>query len=601
MKPWWIRLLHYVLPQSGGLAAVVGLMLAGVGLDVLRPWPMKWIIDHLLAGRPLPAGAAWLASLPGAGTPAGQLAWLAALTVALFLAGQGVRIAQGYLQSGVGLHMIFDLGADLFEHLQRLSLSFHNRRRAGDLIRRVTGDTGCVRDLVLWVFLQAATAVASLVAMFGVMWRLDPFLAVLSLAVAPPLGLLIRLFARTMTERSYRQQQLEGEMMALAEQTLTSLPLVQAYAREEYETRRFRRLSRRTVQAYLGTISSQLQFKVGTGSVTALGTAVVVVVGGLHVLSGALTVGGLWVFLSYLAALYAPMETLVYLSSGYASTSASARRVFEVLDTAIAVRDAPDAQPLPAPSQGRRGCIRFESVTFGYDAERPVLRGVSLEARPGETVAVVGPTGAGKSTLVSMIPRFFDPQQGRVLFDGVDLRRLRVAELRNAVALVLQETFLLPLTVAENIAYGRADADMDAIEQAARDANADAFIRQLPQGYATVLGERGVTLSGGQRQRLAIARALLKDAPVLILDEPTSALDAGTEAAVMEALDRLTRNRTTFIIAHRLTTVRKATRILVLDGGQIVETGTHDQLVAAGGLYSRLHTALVAPAGTARP
>jgi ATP-binding cassette subfamily B protein/subfamily B ATP-binding cassette protein MsbA len=437
--------------------------------------------------------------------------------------------------------------------------------------------------------------------MFVVMWRLDWSLSLLALAVAPPLWLLIRRFAKPMTDRSLRQQQLEGEVMAMAEQTLTLLPLVQSYAREEAETRRFRRLSRRTVQAYLANLAAQLQFKIGTGTVTALGTAALTALGGWHVLNGTLTIGGLWVFLSYLTALYAPMETLAYLSSGFASASASARRVFEVMDTEMAVKDAPDAGPLPAVTGRRPGHVRFESVTFGYEAGKPVLCEVTLEARPGETIALVGPTGAGKSTLVSLIPRFHDPQQGAVLMDGADLRRIRLANLRSAISVVLQDSFILPLTVAENIAYGRPDADLSAIQRAAREAHAEEFIRGLPRGYDTVLGERGTTLSGGQRQRLAIARALLRDAAVLILDEPTSALDVESEAAVMAGLANLERDRTTFIIAHRLSTVRRATRIVVLDAGRLVEMGSHDELLAAGGLYSRLYAALLAPAGTGGP
>jgi len=314
------------------------------------------------------------------------------------------------------------------------------------------------------------------------------------------------------------------------------------------------------------------------------------VIGGLHVLRGTLSVGSLLVFLSYLASLYTPLQGLANISSGFASAAAGAKRVLEVLEAEVEVRDAPGARPLPLRSAREGRHVLLEDVTFGYEPGRPVLHGVNLEARPCESVALVGPTGAGKSTLVSLIPRFFDPWEGRVRIDGLDLREVRLSSARARVALVLQEPFLLPLTVAENIAYGRPGAGEAEIRAAAVAANADEFIRRLPQGYQTVLAEGGASLSGGEKQRLSIARALLKDAPILILDEPTSAVDAQTEALFLEALERLMEGRTTFIIAHRLSTIRRVDRILVLENGRVVEQGAHRELLANGGVYHRFHS-----------
>ncbi|MHC4177690.1 MAG: ABC transporter ATP-binding protein, partial [Planctomycetota bacterium] len=489
---------------------------------------------------------------------------------------------------------------DLFDHLQRLSVRFHSQQSSGDLLRRVTTDSRCVRELVMGVFIPLLTSLASLTIMFFVMWKLNPSLSSIALLVALPLPVLIKLLTPRMTERTYKQQQLEGQMMSLAEQALTAVPVVQAFGREEYEDRRFRTLSRRTIRAYLRALSSQLQFKIGVSAATAVGTAAILAIGGLHVLRGSMSVGSLLVFLAYLASLYAPIETLAYLSTGYASAAARARRVMEVLEAEDLVRDTVGARSLPPRPEGERGHVCLEGVTFGYEPDRPVLRDVTLVARPGETVALVGPTGAGKSTLVSLILRLFDPWQGRVIIDGMDVRDVKLSSLRANVALVLQEPFLLPLTVEENIAYGRPTASREDIVAAAVAANAHEFIRELPEGYDTVIGERGATLSGGQKQRLAIARALLKNAPVLILDEPTSALDAETESQLLEALERLMAGRTTFIIAHRLSTIRAADRIVVLDQGRIVEVGTQLELLATGGHYYRFYALQNASAATYR-
>jgi len=550
---------------------------------------MKLIVDHVFPGEPLPATLDWINAMPGASTASGLLAWLAAATLLIFVAHRGAQVMKAYIQDGVGNRMMYSLGGELFDHLQRLSLRFHYQQSSGDLVKRVTTDSGCIRELAMGVLVPALTSLASLVIMFAVMWQLDPLLAVMALFAAIPIPVLIKLLSARMTERTYVQQQFEGQVMALAEQTLSGLPVVQAFGQEDREDRRFLALAGTTIQAYLRAIVSQLQFVVGVNASTAVGTAILMAFGGFQVLNGSLSVGSLLVFLSYVAALYSPMESLAYLSANFATASARARRVLEVLDADQEVRDRPGAVTLGPHRRGDTGAIRLEDVSFGYEPDRAVLQGISLEVQPGETIALVGPTGAGKTTLVSLIPRFFDPWEGRVTLDGRDIRDIELESLRSHIALVLQDPFLLPLTAAENIAYGRPEASRDEIVAAAMAANADGFIRELPEGYDTTLSERGATLSGGQKQRLAIARALLKDAPILILDEPTSALDARTEALLLEALDRLMQGRTTFIIAHRLSTIRRADRILVLDNGSVAEIGTHQELIATNGAYARLH------------
>ncbi len=586
MNRWWVRWFQYGRPYKGRLAVVLLLVLVGVGLEALLPWPLKFIVDNVLKGDRLPDAMSWLPQLPGASSDPGLLLWLAGASVMLFVAKRAAHMMRGYVVSGVGGLMMFDLGSDLFERLQRLSLRFHGRQRTGDLVRRITKDTESVRKLVVSISLTLLTSLATLAVMFVIMWQLDAFLAVVALVAAPPLLLVIKMFSEVMRGRYYEQNQAESELVATAEQTLTALPAVKAFTRETYEVERFRAQTQRTVRSSLRALASGMQFSISKGAVTAMGTVAIMIVGGIHVLNGTLSVGSLLVFLSYLTSLYAPMESLAGLSDSVASASAGARRVLEVLDEEDEVREAPTAYALPAPS---RGHIHLESVTFGYRPGEPVLSDVSLEIEPGETVALVGRTGAGKSTLISLLFRFFDPWHGIVSVDGHDVRGLQLESLRSQISLVLQEPFLLPLSVAENITYGRPGATRAEIEAAAEAANAAEFIADLPEGYETVLGERGATLSGGQRQRVAIARALLKDAPIVVLDEPTSALDATTEASLMEALDRLMERRTVIVIAHRLTTVQRADRILLLTGGRIQRSWTHEEIAGADGLYHGLH------------
>ncbi len=583
----------YAVRRWPALVGVAACMLVKIGFDVLKPWPLKFLVDHVLREQPMtPAVADAVAILPGSTTPENLITWCVTATVVLFVLTKLFLLLSACANLAFGQRMVYDLASDLFGHLQRLSLRFHSRNSVGDSIRRVTSDCGCVATIVRDALLPVVSAIVTLAVMFVIMLQLDPALALMSLLVVPFMIVVFRRYAEPMLERSYAQHAVEGKLYEVVEQTLTAMPVVQAFNREELTGKRFRSVTDAMIGATLATTNVQLKFKVLMGLTTTLGTAAILWIGATHVLEGQLSVGGILVFLSYLASLYAPLETLMYTSSTIQGAAGSARRVLEVLETDREVKDRPGALPLAA----AKGHVVLENVTFGYEPDRPILQGISLEVRPGEVVAIVGATGAGKTTLVSLIPRFFDPWQGRVLIDGHDVRDVRLKSLRQQVALVLQEPFLFPLSLAENIAYGRPNATAVQIEAAARAANAHAFIDALPLRYDTPAGERGAKLSGGERQRLSIARAFLKDAPILILDEPTSALDAATESALLEALHRLVRGRTTLIIAHRLSTIRNADRIVVVHEGRVVEEGTHDELLALAGRYAALYEMQFGPA-----
>ena len=580
----WVS--RYALYRWRGLIAVLAAMIGKIGVDLLKPWPLKVLVDHGLAGQPLtPALATFAALLPGSDSREGVIAWSVASTVLLFVISWSLGVASAYANIGFGQRMVYDLAADLFSHLQRLSLTFHNRRSVGDSIRRVTTDCGCVSVIVKDAVLPFAAAVVTFAAMFYVMWQMDPPLTLVAVAVAPWLAFVLRRYMGPMLDRSYAQQDAEGRIYEVMERTLSAVPVVQAFGQEREADRTFARATDQAVETAVASAVVGLKFKVLTGLGTACGTAVIMWMGAQSALAGRITVGDILVFLAYLAALYGPLETLMYAPSTTQGAAGSARRVLEILDTRRDVEDRPNARPLTHVA----GHIRIEHVTFGYERGRPVLHDVDLEVRPGETVAIIGATGAGKSTIAGLVPRFHDPWSGRVTLDGIDLRDIELKSLRSHVGVVLQEPFLFPISIADNIAYGKPGVTRREVEEAARAANAHDFIMRLPDGYDTVTGDRGATLSGGERQRLSVARAIVKDAPVLILDEPTSAIDSLTEAALFEALDRLMRGRTTVIIAHRMSTIAKADRIVSLAHGSVVEMGSPAELLRRGGLYARYH------------
>ena len=582
----YLRFFWYFRPHWRGLIVVLVTMVLHIGLDVLRPWPVKLLVDQVLGDEPMPASLdSVLDALPGPEDVAPRLLmYVCVSTVLIYLIGTLMSAISNVATVRLGQRMTYDLAADLFRHLQRLSLLFHSRQPVGDMIGRVTGDTYCVQELIVDVAFPLLEAVATLVAMFVIMWQVEPTMTLLSLGVVPLLVITILAFRKPMKVRNRARRNLEALMMSLVEQVLSAIPAVQAFNRENLEEERFRSRAKETAAAYVRTTAMSAWFGLLAGLVTTVGTAGIMWLGGYYALEGKITAGDILVFLAYLGHLYGPLDTLTHLASTWQHVAANADRVTEILQTPIDVCDRPDAREARIP-----GVIRYEDVTFGYELDRPVLKGISLEARPGDVVAIVGPTGAGKTTLVNLMVRFFDPWSGRVIVDGQDIRSYRLGSLREQVALVLQEPFLFPLTVAENIAYGRPGATRSEVEAAAAAASADEFIRRLPGGYDAVIGERGATLSGGEKQRLSIARAFLKDAPLLILDEPTSALDARTESQLLVALKRLMKGRTTFIIAHRLSTIRNADHILVINHGELVEQGRHEELMARPGLYAGLY------------
>ena len=599
IDPGMASLLRWVLGYARrrwyGVAFVLLLMLLRIGINVLRPWPMKVLVDHVLEGRAYPSWLNWTVSwLPAAETARDLVLWCVIGMFVIFLLGWTLTAAGALASLNLGQRISYDLAADLFRHLQRLSMRFHNTRSTGDSIRRVLTDSNCISTILKDAMLPALTSVVSLVLMFAILWHLDWLLALVSLAVVPMIALALRLYSRPMLELSYAQQEADGKIYGLVERGLAAIPVIQTFVREDHAAAELRSANAASLRAAVAATNVQVRFKVLIGFATAAGMAMMIWLGARQVLAGHLTVGELLVFLAYLASLYAPLEVLAYTSSTGQTAAGSARRVLEVLNT---TQELPERLGAKAVTHVR-GAICIENVTAGYEQEKAVLHDVSLAVAPGETIAIVGPTGAGKTTLTMLIPRFLDAWQGRVLVDGQDVRDLSVSSLRQQISIVLQEPFLFPTTIAQNIRYGRPDARMAEIEAAARAANAHEFISALPEGYDTVVGERGATLSGGQRQRISIARALLKNAPILILDEPTSAIDARTEAPLLQAIARLQRGRTTFVIAHRLSTIRTADRIVAMENGRIVEIGPHAELLRRGGLYWRLYQRQLAPDST---
>jgi ATP-binding cassette subfamily B protein len=573
------RVLRYYRPFLGPTVGALLLTLVGIGVNLLKPWPFKFIVDQILPNDSSfrATHADWRRYIP----------LLCLALVGLQVVWGTINLITNYIFVKVGLQALLQLRTDLYAYLQSLSLKYHDARRSADSSFRVAYDSQAIQTIYNKGFTNIFGSVITLIGTFFIMLRLDWQLTLLSLGIVPLIVAAIYFFAHRIRAESTSIQEQESAVLAQVQEGLGAVRMVHAFGREDFEVSQFRQRAQQSLQANLRLTLTNVKSALVISTLTVIGTAAMYYLGTLHVLAGTLTLGSLLVFSAYLLMLYQPLEALTYTAWAMEGATAGARRCFEVLDREDDVRDSPGAVAIT----NTRAAIAFDQVSFAYNEQHPVLEGIDLRISPNQIVALVGGTGAGKSTLMSLVPRFYDPSAGVVSLDGRDVRAITKKSLRAQIAIVLQDTLLFSTTIRENIAYGRPGATEAEIRQAARRAQADDFISRLPNGYNSPVGERGGHLSVGQRQRIGIARAFLKDAPILLLDEPTSALDPTTEAAIMETIKDLMHGRTTLIVTHRLATIHGVDQIVVLDHGRIVESGRGVDLVAHGGTYAKLYAA----------
>jgi ATP-binding cassette, subfamily B, bacterial len=561
------RVLHQAQPYWPHIVGILLLSLLSTPLALLTPLPLKIAVDSVLGSQPVPGFLGMLLPADATRSASAVLALAVGLTVAIALLSQLQALASSHLQAYTGERLTLDFRAQLFRHVQRLSLSYHDTKGTSDSTYRIQYDASAIQYTAIDGAIPFVIASVTVLSTLYIILRLDWQLALVALAVSPVLYLISRAYRRYFLSRSREVKRLESSALSVIQEVLAGTRVVKAFGQEDREQERFIDRSGQGMRARIRFLFAESSFGLLIGLTTSAGTAAVLLIGIRHVQSGILTLGEMLLVMGYLSQLYTPLRTIGRKAGSLQSHLASAERAFSLLDEAPDVAERPNARPLLRAS----GSVMFRNVSFAYDKDRLVLDNLSFEVRAGTRVGVVGTTGAGKTTLVSLLMRFYDPSDGQILLDGVDLRDYKLADLRNQFAIVLQEPVLFSTSIAENIAYSRPDARYDEIIAAAKAANVHEFIVRLPQGYETQVGERGMQLSGGERQRIALARAFLKDAPVLILDEPTSSVDLNTEAVIVKAVEQLMQGRTTFIIAHRVSTLTNCDLLLEIENGRLVD------------------------------
>lgn len=553
--------------------------------NLLQPWPLKIVLDDVLRSH---SSHAWTMKLIHrlVGTDAiAILKFACAAVLAIAVLDAICTYAEKYLTTSVAQWISYDLRLTIYAHIQKLSLSFHDNKRTGDLISRVTDDIEAIQSFIMNGLLGVLINVMTLLGMIGVMFWLNWKFTLIALSVVPILFVIVYSYTRRIKKAAREVRKKEGEITSVVQEVLSSIRVVKAFAREDYEVRRLEHESLEAVDIALHARTLKAKLTPLVGIVVAVGTGLVLWFGARLVMTGALTAGSLVVFILYLGKMYKPMQEISKMTDTYSKAAVGYERLREILDTGLDVKDLPKAKRAPK----FKGEIEFDNVSFSYTPDSQTLKDVSFKIKAGQLSALVGPTGAGKTSIISLLARFYNPDQGTIKIDGTDIRRFMQKSLRQQMSFVLQDTVLFHAPVWQNIAYGKPGATRSEIIKAAEMANAAEFIDKLPEGYDTILGERGMTLSGGQRQRIAIARAVIRNTPILLLDEPTSGLDSGSEKLVFEALDRLMEGRTVVVIAHRLSTIQRADVIFVVHDGEIAERGNHEELMKLNGIYAELH------------
>jgi len=583
--PSKVTIARLLQPHSPALIAALIAVLGETLADILEPWPIKVVVDSLLQHKKLPG---WIGAFVLRFFGENQMALLnfaVAAVASIAVVGAISSYVEKYLTTSIGQWVTHDLRRAVYNHIQRLSLAEYGETRTGDLITRITSDVASVQDFITSALLGIIVNVLTLVGMIGVMLYVNWRFTLIALSIAPVLFVVVYYYTREIKRASRAVRKTESELTSVVQEVLSSIRVVKAFAREDYELQRFETQSLENVEIALRARSVKAKLSPIVDVIVAVGTCLVLGYGARLAIAGKLSAGVLIVFLLYLGKMYKPMRDLSKMTDTVSKAMVGYERIQEVLGIESQVHDLPKARRAPK----FKGKIEFEHVDFGYQSDSPVLKDISFTIEPGQMAAFVGPSGMGKTTIISLIPRFYDPSSGVVKIDGHDIRGYTQKSLREQISFVLQDTLLFRASVWENIAYGKPGASRAEIMKAAELANAHEFIEKMPEGYDTMVGERGVSLSGGQRQRIAIARAIIRDTPILILDEPTSGLDAASAQTVIEALDRLMKGRTSILVAHHLATIQHADIVLVIKDSEIVERGTHEELVSAGGVYAELH------------